>query len=450
MIDLRDRPTVPITLIVIAALLGGSSALTERITPPLQPERVKLTMEERALYDTVMAMISQEGAVADRRAVEARLGRPLEDNERAAISAKLYYERGIVGALLSEEESTALQYLLQRKRHLGSLGKLADHLHQNAPQTSSTLEVLRSLEFLYSAGYIDVRDAGQTVHVVLPQGLYEFYAVSSWSPERDAADPFETVRARLSEDRQSETNKRPVTIEKLPEPALAPQAVNASDRPVTEPANPSAPAVDNLATDGTMEPTAPAAGGHRRDDGGLDRAQDGAPEGGPSVSGLESQTVPEPTAPDRTGPVAVIASAEPLGPPLPPDVQIPDAEASVDHDSSGFSIEILKEREKQLLPCAPDFWGWPYLYGQDDVDILAYTVDTASPVRITIRDGRLTSYAPLDVIAVHEGQHGDIHFFQSRQNLDRWRQQFSDGGGQTMTIPEAVAWAHRVLHRSGP
>ena len=98
-------------------------------------------------------------------------------------------------------------------------------------------------------------------------------------------------------------------------------------------------------------------------------------------------------------------------------------------ENTGFTTEVMKAREKLLMPCAPDFWGWPYLYGQDNFEIMAVTSDTGSEVRIRVGDGKLISYKPLNVIVLNEGQHGEIRFFRSEENVRQWQRDHPDGQG---------------------
>jgi hypothetical protein len=444
---MNRRNTILLVSLVIASLLFGNSVHASRADIHPQFERVKLSKEDTVLFEYLLDRISRDGSVPTLDEMEIHFSHPIEENARATISAKLFYERGIVGALLTDHETTTLHLLLRQRRRLGSLGELADRIRDEFHSDVSTFQVLRSLEFLYTAGYIDVRDDGKCVYMILPKDVEALYFTSSIQREMLPIDPFEKTVAELSEAHTRKEGIAPETIEKphrLPDPQLS-ILPSKTTGPLPIPPDTQVAALKRT--------PAHQPGGQRED-----RTQEDTPEKlsqEPSPEDVVISTTPQvqkvqkPTEskplhmPDMPEPESNMTSQRPLGPPSPPvRRQQPEKD---EEGSTGFSVETMKTREKSLLPCAPDFWGWPYLYGQDNYEILSYTTDTGSEVRITVKDGRLISYTPSDIIVFNEGQHGDIRFFRSEHNLHLWQRDVPNVHGTVMTLPEAISWARKNL-----
>lgn len=376
-------------------------------------ERVRLTDEEAVIYRYLMERIVQAGVTPTKEAVEMALSRPIGDDVRAKISAKLYYESGIIGALLTDEESLSIAYLMAHRRRLGSLVELADRVGRFSNGSISPVRILKSLEFLYAAGYIDVRNGGEKVYFVLPQGVKTLYFASHVEGFVPSGESFQKAMAELSGLGSRGRSVVPVLIE---EPSIL-SSGQGEQSTATE-------------LDSTQPPKVEP------------------PQPSPEERGSETQTIPQPAISEplereawpSPEPVVTVMSREPLGPPA-----ISARPGQQREPYKGFPTQVMRDREQKVLPCAPDFWGWPYLYGQDDIDILAFTADTGSEVRITVTDGKLICCQPPNVIVLNEGQHGDIRFFRSEQNLRLWRQNHPDVQGEVMTLPQALSWARRIL-----
>ena len=386
------------TLMVLTSIMGYSevTGLGSEI------ERVRLNKDEEPLYQYILERIEHNGTSPTLEELEKVCSCSLHEKTRATLSAKFYYEKGIMGALLSEDESWALAYLIRLRRGPTSLRGLVEDIHRFSVHDRATTSILKSLEFLYKAGFIDIRKNGKQIYFVLPKGLK---TLSTTSSVRNALDQHESKPYNYTNTFFPENTQPPVGLEE-PNIASADEELYSPEFDFTL----STPSAALPAASQEMKPL-----------------QDtGAPQ---------HITEPWPT------PQTTIMSDEPLGPPY---TTVHAEEQKTEY--KGFSTEVMLERGKKLLPCAPDFWGWPYLYGQDDVEILTVTSDTGSEVRIIIRKGKLISCQPHGLLVFNEGQHGDIHFFLSEHNLHQWRKDHPDKEGEQMTLPQALAWARKFLH----
>lgn len=183
----RKKTTIPMkkTCIILSIVLIVAAHLPEKNGNPGESgsyprlERVFLTENEEILFEYIVARMSQEGKIPSQGELNTTFGHAIEDDVRAKLSAKLYYERGIVGALLSADETNALHQLFHHRRSLGSLGELTDRIRGGFSHPISTRRSLQILEFLYAAGYIDLRKNGKRVYLSIPKGLKTLYVSSS-------------------------------------------------------------------------------------------------------------------------------------------------------------------------------------------------------------------------------------------------------------------------------
>ena len=424
-------------------------------------DRGFLKDHERQMYQVILDSLAQKGSTPTKEQIETSFSHSLDDAGRAALSAKLYFEHGIIGALLSDDERRVLTFLFQHRRSLNSLGELADKIRSESSDSISTLRALNCLEFLYTAQYIDVRDGGEHVYLILPKGFSVLQSADHVHKEIRPIDPFERVKVNLSHATTPGKSAAPVTTEDkkhLPE-----EGTETKTRPTPSvefsPLIPSSPE-EAASSDEQLLPSPMAESLQQKQGEGVEDALD---QHHPETV----ETPPLTSEPPRREPepVATVVSQHPLGPPAPkPLNEEPESVTTVagkdphglptpttlpqvpGEKSPGFSVEVMRQREKRFMPCAPDFWGWPYLYGQDNIHVLAFTADTGTEVRILVEGGTLISYEPRDVFVLNEGQHGDIRFFLSEEGLRSWLRTHPHVEGNVMTLPEALSWARRIIH----
>lgn len=466
---MKRWPTILVHCLVMLFLifLGQKHILRGEVNT--SRERVHLSDHEAQIYRFILDHILQEGSVPTQEQIDTPLSRPLDDDVRAKLSAKLYYEQGIIGALLSDDETRVLTLLFHYRRGLGSIGTLTDRIRRDAGNSISSLRVVRILEFLYAAGYIDARDGGENVYLVLPKDLETLYSASLIEKERGPDNPFENVRVHLSRPYPREETVAPVAIGE-PKRSLEREDTG---RSVPIPSSEGSPLVtstspeETASTEETMHlPPVAESPQKKPEDDFREEAEEELPETFETSQAISASSSPE-TEP-YPEPVVTVASQDPLGPPVPksplttkmePETVVEalpqDSLKSLRGNSlseteneeySGFPSEVLRKRGKLLMPCAPDFWGWPYLYGQKNFDILAFTSDTGAEVRISVKDGRLIASQPRNVLVLNEGQHKDIRFFLSEEGFRSWQRSHPDIEGKIMTLPEALSWAKSILH----
>ncbi|UCE19768.1 MAG: hypothetical protein JSV84_05355 [Gemmatimonadota bacterium] len=399
-------------------------------------ERVRLTLDEKVIYASVLEHIDQEGDIPTLETIEQALASTITNERRAKLSAKMYYENGVIGVFFSDDESHIMAYLLQHRGNLGSIRDLIRHIQEYALAPIPKARIVRGLEFLYAAGFIDVRNDGERVYFILPQGLDTLYMASSL---KDRSTTHEILGQKRSDVSYSYFQEEPIPVDQAERP-ISPAPEDEKPTPdegfdLHEPSRvlptPAAESVtvNTVETFPVPEEAPPEAQEKMRSE---RTASDTS----------ENMFVPKRDPFHVPEPVAAVMSNEPLGPPF----SLIKTEQE-EPEYSGFSRKIMEQRGKSLLPCAPDFWGWPYLYGQNDVEILTATTDTGSEVRILVKNGQLISSQPQGLIVFSEGQHGNIHFFRSEQNLHQWKVSHPDIQGETMTVSAALTWARTFLKR---
>ena len=393
-------------------------------------ERVRLTQAEHVIYQFIVEHRDREGDIPTKETIEQALSSPITNERRAKLSAKMYYENGIIGALFSDDESFICAHLFHHLRGSKSVKELVTHIGKVSDRDISPTRIMNSLEFLYSAGYIDVRKNGDEVYLVLPRGMATLYMASSLKEIEGSDEIFE----KKGDGTKSFFEKGPIPLE---DNETAPHEGDTSGTEesfdfLESPKITTPPPTEsvNIDTAGTSPP--PEKSIQETHEEMSAEKKEPAPSENAQLPQADPVLPPEPHA--------TVISVEPLGPPA-PSMKTEKRE----REYSGFSRAVLEERGRKLLPCAPDFWGWPYLYGQRDVEILTATSDTGSEVRIIIRDGQLISCKPQGIIVFSEGQHGDIHFFLSEHNLHQWRLKHPDIQGDVMTVSDALAWARKFL-----
>jgi hypothetical protein len=422
------------TLISLLSIMAYSEAtgLSSEI------ERVRLNQDEERLYHYILEHIEHNGTSPTLKELEKLCSCSIPEELRAKLSAKSYYETGLIGALLSEDESCALAYLIRLKRGPSSLRDLVEDIHQFSESDRATTSILKNLEFLYKAGYIAVRKNGKQVYFVLPKGLK---TLSTTSSVQNALTPQESEPYNFTNTFLNEETQRPVDLE-------VPNIVKADDEQFSpeldfdvSPRSADLPARSLASESQEMKPVE-SRGAPQRASESTQEAQDEKYSESRVSPSSERSGLSEIDQEAWPTPQTTIMSDKPLGPPY---TSVSNEEQSAEY--KGFSTEVMQERSKKLLTCAPDFWGWPYLYGQNDAEILTATSDTGSEVRIIIRNGKLVSCQPRGLLVFNEGQHSDIHFFLSERNLHQWRKDHLDKEGEQMTLPQALVWARKFLHQ---